>query len=63
MGNTPGVLTDTTAEMAVALTFAVARRTGAWNRPDVMPFLRGNPPQAAPSILNATEMGIPIYKG
>jgi len=35
----------------------------AWNRPDVMPFLVGNPPQASPSILNATEMGIPIYKG
>jgi hydroxypyruvate reductase 1 len=26
VGNTPGVLTDTTAEMAVALTFAAARR-------------------------------------
>lgn len=35
----------------------------AWNRPDVMPFLVGNPPQASPSILNATEVGIPIYKG
>jgi hydroxypyruvate reductase 1 len=28
VGNTPGVLTETTAEMAVALTFAAARRTG-----------------------------------
>ena len=34
----------------------------AWNRPDVMPFLGGNPPQASPSILNATELGIPLYK-
>jgi hydroxypyruvate reductase 1 len=35
----------------------------AWNRPDVIPFLEGNPPQASPSILNATELGIPIYEG
>ena len=32
VGNTPGVLTDTTAEMAVALTFAAARRTGESER-------------------------------
>ncbi len=32
VGNTPGVLTETTAEMAVALTFAVARRTGESER-------------------------------
>ena len=34
----------------------------AWNRPDVTPFLGGNPPQASPSILNARELGIPLYK-
>jgi len=32
VGNTPGVLTETTAEMAVALTFAVARRIGEAER-------------------------------
>ncbi|MCP4747786.1 MAG: D-glycerate dehydrogenase [Desulfobacteraceae bacterium] len=32
VGNTPGVLTETTAEMAVALTFAAARRTGEAER-------------------------------
>ncbi len=32
MGNTPGVLTETTAQMAVALTFAAARRTGEAER-------------------------------
>ncbi len=31
-GNTPGVLTETTAEMAVALTFAAARRVGEGER-------------------------------
>jgi hydroxypyruvate reductase 1 len=34
----------------------------AWNRPDVMPFLGEHAPQASPSILNATELGIPLYK-
>ena len=32
VGNTPGVLTETTAEMAVALTFAAARRLGEAQR-------------------------------
>jgi len=32
VGNTPGVLTDTTAEMAVTLTFAAARRVGEAER-------------------------------
>lgn len=32
VGNTPGVLTETTAQMAVALTFAAARRTGEAER-------------------------------
>ena len=32
VGNTPGVLTETTAEMAVALTFAAARHVGAAER-------------------------------
>jgi hydroxypyruvate reductase 1 len=32
VGNTPGVLTETTAEMAVALTFAAARRVGEAER-------------------------------
>jgi hydroxypyruvate reductase 1 len=36
VGNTPGVLTETTAEMAVALTFAAARRV-----PEADGFMRG----------------------
>ena len=36
MGNTPGVLTETTAEMAIALTFAAARRVVEADR-----FIRG----------------------
>ena len=33
----------------------------AWNRPDISGFLTGKSPKAAPSILNAEELGIPLY--
>lgn len=34
----------------------------AWNRADIMPFLGAAPPPAAPSILNAKELGMPLYR-
>ena len=33
----------------------------AWQNPDILPFLGNEPPQAAPSILNAKELNIPFY--
>ena len=37
---------------------------GAWqDQNDVLPFLGDNPPQAAPSIVNAGEVGLAAYKG
>ena len=33
----------------------------AWQHPNILPFLGNEPPQAAPSILNAKELGIPLY--
>ncbi|UCE51379.1 MAG: hypothetical protein JSV31_19235 [Desulfobacterales bacterium] len=33
----------------------------AWNQPDITPFLEGNSPKAAPSILNAKELDISIF--
>jgi hydroxypyruvate reductase 1 len=30
-----------------------------WNRPDIRPFLEDDPPQAAPSIVNAADLGLP----
>lgn len=33
----------------------------AWQNPDILPFLGDEPPQAAPSILNAKALGIPLY--
>jgi hydroxypyruvate reductase 1 len=32
-----------------------------WNQPDILSFLEGESPQAAPSIVNATELGIALY--
>jgi hydroxypyruvate reductase 1 len=34
----------------------------AWNQPDILSFLEGESPQAAPSIVNAKELGIALYK-
>lgn len=33
----------------------------AWEKDDISPFLEENPPKAAPSIVNAEELGIPGY--
>jgi hydroxypyruvate reductase 1 len=33
----------------------------AWNQPDILPFLEGESPQAAPSIVNAKVLGITLY--
>jgi hydroxypyruvate reductase 1 len=33
----------------------------AWQNPDILLFLGNEPPQAAPSILNAKELGVPLY--
>ncbi|MGD9288690.1 MAG: NAD(P)-dependent oxidoreductase [Desulfobacterales bacterium] len=32
-----------------------------WNRPDILPFLEGDPPKAAPSIVNAQALNLPMY--
>lgn len=33
----------------------------AWNRPDILSFLEEEPPKAAPSIVNAKALGIPLF--
>ncbi|MBT8364113.1 MAG: D-glycerate dehydrogenase [Deltaproteobacteria bacterium] len=35
----------------------------AWNQPDILSFLEGESPIAAPSIVNAKELGIPLFGG
>ena len=34
----------------------------AWNRPDILSFLEGESPKAAPSIVNAKALGIPLFR-
>ena len=34
----------------------------AWNRPDILSFLEGDSPKAAPNIINAKELGIPLFE-
>lgn len=34
----------------------------AWNKPDILPFFEENPPKAAPSIINAEALGIPLFE-
>ena len=48
------------ATLAASNVAAILRGLPAWQRPDISPFLEGTPP-AAPSILNAKELGIPQY--
>jgi hydroxypyruvate reductase 1 len=50
------------ATLAAANVAAMLQGFPAWQRSDVMPFLEGNVPYAAPSILNAEDLGIPTYK-
>jgi hydroxypyruvate reductase 1 len=40
----------------------ILRGYPAWNQPDIFPFLQGESPKAAPSIINAKELGIALYK-
>jgi hydroxypyruvate reductase 1 len=51
------------ATLAAANIAALLEGRPAWNRPDVIGFLGGSPPPAAPSILNAEALGLPLYQG
>mgnify|MGYP000647509763 CR=1 FL=1 len=33
-----------------------------WNRPDILPFITGDPPEAVPSILNAEALGLSLFE-
>jgi len=50
------------ATLAATNVAAVLSGYPAWNQPDILPFLEGEPPKAAPSIVNAKELGIALYK-
>jgi hydroxypyruvate reductase 1 len=51
------------ATLAAANVAACLHGWPVWNRDDVTPFLGVAPPRAAPSIVNAAELGLPVYAG
>jgi hydroxypyruvate reductase 1 len=50
------------AILAACNVAAVLAGFPAWNRPDMDTFLETNPPPAAPSILNAEALSLPLFK-
>jgi len=51
------------ATLAASNVAAILMGHPAWQKPDISSFLEGTPPKAAPSILNAKELGVSIYDG
>jgi hydroxypyruvate reductase 1 len=50
------------ATLAAANVAGILQGYPAWQRPGILPFLEGDSPKAAPSILNADALGIPTYQ-
>ena len=50
------------AELAAANVAAILQGFPVWNRPDILPFLNDPLPKAAPSIVNAAELGLPLAR-
>jgi hydroxypyruvate reductase 1 len=50
------------ATLAACNVAAVLQGLPVWSKPDIMPFLSADPPPAAPSILNAQELGLAVYR-
>jgi len=51
------------ATLAASNVAACLQGWPVWGKDDVTPFLGSAPPQAAPSIVNAAELGLPMYDG
>ena len=49
------------ATLAASNVAAILMGYPAWQRPNILPYLEGNSPKAAPSIINAEALGIPKY--
>jgi len=50
------------ASLAAANVAAVLQGYPVWSNTDILPFLEKEPPGAAPSILNAKELGLSFYQ-
>lgn len=51
------------ASLAAANVAGILSGYPAWNRPDILSFLEGDSPQAAPSIVNAEALGMALHEG
>lgn len=51
------------ATLAACNVAAILMGYPVWNKKDILPFLEGDPPAAAPSIVNAEALGLPVYEG
>jgi hydroxypyruvate reductase 1 len=51
------------ASLAACNVAALLMGYPVWSGDDIRPFLEGTPPEAAPSIVNATELGLPLCGG
>jgi hydroxypyruvate reductase 1 len=49
------------ATLAACNVAAILMGYPVWQGPDISPFLEGEAPKAAPSIVNAKELGLPAY--
>lgn len=49
------------ATLAAANVAAILQGYPVWGKSNIMPFLEEDTPRAAPSILNAEELDLPIY--
>jgi hydroxypyruvate reductase 1 len=49
------------ATLAASNVAAILMGYPVWQKSDILPFLEGEPPKAAPSIVNAKDLGIPAY--
>ena len=50
------------ADLAACNVAAILSGYPVWGRDDVTLFLEGDPPQAAPSIINASELGLSLFR-
>jgi hydroxypyruvate reductase 1 len=50
------------AALAARNVAAILRGWPVWPGADMAPFLTARPPAAAPSIVNASELGLPMFQ-
>ena len=50
------------ATLAACNVAAILMGYPVWNKPDILTFLEGDPPKAAPSIVNAEALDIPVFE-